>query len=129
MKQISVSLPNRPGTLYNVCDVLAKSGVNILSLYAEQTNYNDKSGVVRMAVHDENAATRALKLGGFKYDVKDLHVVELPDKPGELAKATHKLAHKGVNIDNLFILGSGKGTTRIALTTNDIEKTRQALSM
>ena len=127
LKQISVNLPNKPGALYKFCDLLAKANVNIASLYVEPKSEANKEGIVRMATNDEAAAVRALKNNGYESSVEDLIIVNLSDRPGELAKTTLKLTHAGVNIDNLFILDTNKGVTRIAFTSDNLTKAQEVL--
>lgn len=54
-------------------------------------------------------------------------MVELPDKPGALADVAEAIAAKGVNVTS--VSGSVCGDTgKIAIATDDAEKTRAALS-
>jgi len=49
-------------------------------------------------------------------------VVTLPDKPGELAKVTKRLAKAAINVDSIYILGRERGTTDLVLTVDDPKK-------
>ena len=53
-------------------------------------------------------------------------VVELPNRPGELARLAEAVADKGINITSISAAGSGTGGA-IGFVTNDMDGTRQAL--
>lgn len=57
----------------------------------------------------------------------NVFIVDLKDKPGELAKATEAIAHKGINIAAFAGITCGD-EGKIALLTNDEVGTRRALS-
>jgi len=59
---------------------------------------------------------------GISFDLKDVIVVSLPDKPGELAKVTKRLAMAGINVDSIYILGRERGITELVLTVDDPKK-------
>ena len=54
-------------------------------------------------------------------------IVELDDKPGELARVTEAIAQKGINITAFTGLTTG-GSGAVLLATNDEAGTRQALA-
>jgi hypothetical protein len=53
-------------------------------------------------------------------------IVELQDKPGELARVTEAIAEKGINITG-FTGATAGGRGAVMLVTNDEEGTRRAL--
>lgn len=55
-------------------------------------------------------------------------VVELTDRPGELAKVARKLANQGVNVESIHILSKTKRLTTLALVIDNWEKAKNALS-
>jgi hypothetical protein len=57
----------------------------------------------------------------------NLFIVDLKDKPGELAKATEAIAHKGINITAFSGITCGD-EGKIALLTNDEVGARRALT-
>ena len=56
----------------------------------------------------------------------DAFLIDLPNKPGELARITEAIAAKGVNITGLAGASCGE-SGRVAITTADPAMTRQAL--
>ena len=57
----------------------------------------------------------------------NVFIVDLKDQPGELAKATEAIAHKGINITAFAGVSCGD-SGKIALLTNDDPGARRALS-
>jgi len=96
VKQLTVALENRPGTLAHVAKVLADAKVNVLALLGSTAG---TQGSVQVVVDNVNKAKKALGGTGLSYTEGTLEQVELANKPGALAELAGKLAKKGVNID------------------------------
>lgn len=120
-KELSVTLPNRPGQLAKLAGALGKAGVNIQSI-AAMTGAG--KGVIRFVPSDAAKAKRALKAAGIR-GVRDREVLEvgLADKPGALARTASRLAKKGVNIDSIYML---KRTGKRATMAVGVKNTRAA---
>jgi hypothetical protein len=56
----------------------------------------------------------------------DVFIIDVPNQPGELAKASEALGREGINIQTVGGLGSGERGV-VGLTTNDDSATRAAL--
>ena len=96
-----VILPNRPGVLANLSNKMGEAGINIEGISG--TQYQDK--VVLHLLFDKPAEANAL-LRKNKFTImstREVLLVEMPDKPGELGKVTQKLANAAVNIDFVYI--------------------------
>jgi len=96
VKQLTVALENRPGTLANVAKVLAQAKVNVLALLGSTAG---TQGSVQVVVDNVNKAKKALDGAGLKYAESTLEQFELANKPGALAQLAEKLAKKGINIE------------------------------
>jgi hypothetical protein len=106
VSQISVFLENKSGRLAQVTRALADHGINIRALcIAETIDY----GVLRLIVSDPPAAKRVLAEGGFTVTETDVLVVEIPDRPGGLAKAIEHLAARGTNIEYIYAFVTASG--------------------
>jgi len=101
-KQLAIFLANKPGTLAEVCKVLAREQVNIQAITVSDTMDH---AVVRMVVSDAIKALHLLGDAGVLVIENDVLTIELPNKPGALAKVAEKLAAAKVNIEYLY--GSG----------------------
>ncbi|HNT60472.1 MAG TPA: ACT domain-containing protein [Candidatus Bilamarchaeaceae archaeon] len=104
MKEITVIVENRIGTLANIAEALGGAGVNIeaISAYGQGTN-----AIFRMVTKDPTSAKKAMdRVPGVKeMSVADIVVVKMPNRPGELGKITRKLANRKVDLESVYILG------------------------
>ncbi len=96
VKQLTVALENRPGTLAHVAKVLADAKVNVLALLGSTSV---AQGSVQVVVDNVNKAKKALSGAGLSYAEGTLEQFELANKPGALAQLAGRLAKKGINID------------------------------
>lgn len=123
MKQFEISINNRPGELAKVTDILAANGINIVAIASERC----ENPLIRIVTDDEQSTRNALKRSSFKFKENELLVIELNDKPGELAKVAKKLARVGVNVESIHILSKGSKSTNIAIVVDDDKKAKEAL--
>ncbi len=125
LRELRVTMEDRPGALAKLADTLAKAGVNIGSISAH-TKGGD--GDIRLLVGDAAAARRALETAGITVaGERDMAFVDLEDRPGALATAARKLADAGVNIDAIYVVGQSGGKKQVAIGSPDVAKARTAL--
>jgi hypothetical protein len=99
VKQLTVALDNRPGTLAHVAKVLADAKVNVLALLGSTAG---AQGSAQVVVDNVNRAKKALGGARLSYTEGTLEQFELANKPGALAELAGKLAKKGINIDSAY---------------------------
>lgn len=97
--QVSVFLENRRGRLHEASDVLAKAGVNLVTLALADTA---DFGVMRFIVADPAKAVETLKQKGFTAIINDVLAIEVPDRPGGLAEILEVLDAADVNIEYIY---------------------------
>lgn len=125
-KQLAVFLDNRPGTLARTCQALAREGINILALSISDTVDH---AVVRMVVSDVKKAEAILQALHSTIQEREVIFMDVPNKPGTLAKIAQQLAAAGINIEYAYCTGSAsQDMGNMILRTNDIEATIDALS-
>lgn len=100
IQALYLDLPNRPGALRPVAQILAEGRINVASFAL--TSQGTK-GFVRMVVDDTERALALLRKTGYKVDADEMLVVALEDKAGSFVKvldvlAKHKLNLKGGTI-------------------------------
>ncbi len=83
VKQLTVSLENRPGTLAHLAKVLADAKVNVVALVG---NTAGAQGSAQVVVNNVNRAKKALDKAGFSYTEGTREQLELENKPGALAE-------------------------------------------
>ncbi|MGD0818502.1 MAG: hypothetical protein ABR986_08940 [Methanomassiliicoccales archaeon] len=112
LKQFDVKVQDKPGEVAHIAEALAKGAVNIRGI---ATEHGPTSPLLHIITDDDASTSKALTNAGFQFKEKDIFVVGLQNKPGELAKVVKKLERGGVNIDSLFILAGGSAQTEIAI--------------
>ena len=125
LKQFEVYVHNRPGEVARVAEALAKNAVNIRGI---STDLGPSKPVVRVITDDENSARSALKGAELEFTEREVLIIALSDRPGELAKVTKKLARAGINIESLFILGSRVQAEELAIGVDNLDKAQELLS-
>ena len=99
IKQITVFVQNKKGTVVSVTDILAKNNINLRALSIAETQ---DFGILRLIVNDEAAAEAALKENGFLIKTIDVVGVKISDEPGKLTSALDVLDKAGINVEYLY---------------------------
>lgn len=124
-KELTVSMPNKPGQLATLADTLGKAGVNIQSIAA--TTAGGK-GVIRFVPSDPAKARRALKAAKIRISgEREVLEVRLAHKPGTLARVAKRLAKRKVNIDSFYLLAATKKSATAAVGVKDLRAAKKAL--
>ena len=99
IKQLSIFVENREGTLVTVTDAIAKAGVDIRAMSVADTN---DFGIFRLIVTDIDKAKQALDDANCFVSITEVVGVALEDKPGALAKVVKILADHNINIEYMY---------------------------
>ena len=99
IKQITVFLENKKGTVVSLTDVLAKNNVNLRALSIAET---EAFGILRIIVNDVESAERVLKENGFLIKTIDVVGVKIGDAPGKLTSALDVLDKANINVEYLY---------------------------
>jgi hypothetical protein len=99
VKQLSLFLENQPGALNRPTELLAKAGLNILTLSLADTQ---QYGILRLIVAEWEKAKALLEREGFVVNVTDLVAIEVADQPGGLARVLGALEKTHVNIEYMY---------------------------
>ena len=125
VKQLFFSLPNNVGLLMEITEALAKAKINVEAICAYAWEELDASFM--MVTDDNTKAKKVLSKMGAKVDVEDVIALEVPNKVGELNKATKKIAFAGIDI--YYLYGSpAKGKMTLIFKTENDKKALKALS-
>ena len=99
LKQLTVFVENKQGTLVDITDTLAKHNVNIRALSIADTQ---DFGILRLIVNDNDTALKTLADEGYLIKTTDVVGVKIGDEPGKLSKALNVLDEKGINMEYLY---------------------------
>lgn len=115
MTEFIVNMENQPGRLATLTESLAAFGVNIEALTAYG---QDGEGTVRLITSDSPTTRRVLDEADLQFEEHTVLAVQLPHRPGELARLTRSLADAGVNIDALYVLRANSGGIELAISVD-----------
>ena len=99
IKQLTVFVQNRKGSVAKLTDVLSKNNVNLRALSIAET---EDFGILRMIVNDEKTAEAVLLEGGYLIKAIDVVGVKISDEPGKLTEALSVLDNAEINVEYLY---------------------------
>lgn len=99
IKQLTVFVQNKKGTVASVTDILSQNNINLRALSIAETQ---DFGILRMIVNDEAAAERVLADSGYLIKVIDVVGVKIGDEPGKLSEALAVLDNANINLEYLY---------------------------
>jgi hypothetical protein len=125
VKQLSLFIANKPGTLASICVELAKYKVNIYALTISDTTDH---AVVRMVVSDTQKAMHLFERRGLLVIDNNVLMIENSNKPGSLAKIAERLAKAKINIEYAYLATSpGSKSGLLIVRTSKVEKALEVL--
>lgn len=108
-KQLTVSVPDRPGILGEIATALGEKKVNIVGLSGGKMG---ERGVIWMVVDKTAAAKKILAQHGWDNTEDEVLAVTLSDSPGSLGRFATKLGKAGINIMFMYA-GSARSARKL----------------
>ena len=99
IKQLTVFIQNKQGSVVSVTDILSKNNINLRALSIAETQ---DFGILRLIVNDEKAAEKVLSDNGYLIKVIDVVGVKISDEPGRLTAALEVLDKADINVEYLY---------------------------
>ena len=124
-RRIVIMAENRIGTIAKITTVLAEAGVNLNSIATENEGQH---GAVVITTDQTDHALASLGRAGFRAVSDEAVLVQMPDRLGALAQVANELKDAGLNIRTFHIIERREGYATAAVTTDDQEKAKAALS-
>lgn len=116
LKQLSVFLENKAGSIREVAELLQKKNVDIVALCIADTA---KFGILRMVVNDPDTAVEALREQGHTVSLTDVLIVGIENKPGGMLPVLRILDEAGVGVEYMYaFLGKAKGAYMVLRVEN-----------
>jgi len=126
IKQISIFLENRPGTLAEVLEVLGEHAINIRAMSVADTA---DFGILRLIVNDPDKVGKILKAANFAAKTTSVLTMKVTDQPGGLLSEIKKLTAAGINIEYVYAFAaSATAEARVVLKVDDLEKAERVLN-
>lgn len=99
IKQLTVFVQNKKGSVVSVTDILSENNINLRALSIAET---EDFGILRMIVNDEEKAEAVLTEKGYLIKVIDVVGVKIGDEPGRLSAALRVLDGADINVEYLY---------------------------
>jgi hypothetical protein len=126
IKQVSVFLDNKPGSLSEVIGLLDKNRIRIFALSIADAG---EFGLIRMITEDPSKATTVLEDAGFNLakSKKNIEVTVILPRNG-ISKITKILGDIGLNIEYAYSSAAHmNGKFALVLRVNDLNKAEATL--
>jgi hypothetical protein len=125
MREIIVILPNRPGALAEMAELLGQANLNIINLNVEAA---DEHGAVAVSVDHYAEALAVLRAAGFQAVSEEALVVSVRDEPGALARLAKRLGDARINMRSLRILCREDDSALVAIVSDKQDEARRLLA-
>jgi hypothetical protein len=107
--ELNLRLPNSPGSLADVCAVLASERVRVQALML------DAAGTLRLLVDNPVRAAGVLRERRHTVVEKDVMVAPMSNAAGALAPILALVRHAGVNVEYAYASAPDESTTALAI--------------
>ncbi|OGS55305.1 MAG: hypothetical protein A3K60_03575 [Euryarchaeota archaeon RBG_19FT_COMBO_56_21] len=124
MKQFNVFVEDKVGELARVTEALAQSAINIRGLATDKLG---EKPAVKIITDDENSTRKALTRAGLAFEESEILLIDLIDRPGEIAKVAKRVAGADVNISSVFLIGKKDTPVAMAIVADDPKKAKKLL--
>lgn len=120
IKQLSIFLQNRMGSLSKPLEVLTVANVNIRAMCMADTS---EFGILRLVVDDPVKGKEALEENNFLVKITDIIGVEMNDSPGGLTTVLDVIKENLIDLEYLYAFSHEKAEKAILLLhADDIDK-------
>lgn len=123
IRQLSIFLENKAGTLQKVLSALKSSGIQLIaSTLADTADF----GIYRVICSEPGRAFDVLRAAGIAVTYSDVFAIELDNRPGMAAETMNLFAREDIDISYLysFLLG-GKGV--LVFRTGNADRARELI--
>ncbi|MBE6510840.1 MAG: acetolactate synthase [Methanobrevibacter millerae] len=125
IKQLSIFLQNKMGSLAKPLDVLTVADVNIRAMCMADTS---EFGILRLVVDDPEKGKKALEQNNFLVKMTEIIGVEMNDTPGGLTSVLKTIRDNNIDLEYLYAFTHDKADKAILLLhADDIDKLIEVL--
>lgn len=124
IKQLTIHIEDRSGASWQVFQVLADKGINILSYSIDD---KPQYGILRLIVDNVKRAEEALRGGGIEVELTSVYSLNVPNEPGSMSNVLKELARNQVSLDFLYAF-QYRGISQAILHSDDMQKLTDCLT-
>lgn len=119
IKQLSIFLQNKMGSLSKPLEVLTFADVNIRAMCMADTS---EFGILRLVVDDPEKGKEALEQNNFLVKITDIIGVEMSDVPGGLTSVLKVIRENNIDLEYLYAFAHEQGKAILLIHADDIDK-------
>lgn len=120
IKQLSIFLQNRMGSLSKPLEILSEADINIRAMCMADTS---EFGILRLVVDDPLKGKEVLEENNFLVKLTDIIGVEMNDTPGGLTTVLKIIRENEIDLEYLYAFTHDKvGKAILLLHADDIDK-------
>ena len=124
--QISVFLENKPGTLAELTETIARNKINMRAMSLADTA---DFGIARIIVDDSKAVAEMLRSSDYIVKVNSVLALEIPDESGSLNKILKLLGENGRNIEYMYgFTGRKTNSAYMIMRATNVPATEEVLA-
>ncbi len=125
VKQLSIFIENKAGSVSDITNLLGSNNINIRSLQiADSTDF----GILRLIVDNASKALELVKTSGYTAKLTDVISVVVPDKPNGLNDLLKILSDNNIEINYLYVfIGKNNLGAEAILKTSKIDEVEALL--
>jgi hypothetical protein len=125
VKQVSVFLENKRGSLSDLTRILFENEIDLIALSIADT---EQYGILRCIMTDTQKGVAALRAAGYVVRLTDVLAVCVKDRPGGLGEVLDMLNACDISVEYLYSFVRSTGSHALVIFhLSDLEKGRQAL--
>lgn len=125
VKQISIFIENKKGSLAEVTDFIAKSNINLRALSIADTQ---DFGILRIITDNPDGAREILKNEGYTVTATSVLAVALDDAPGSMAAILNVLTNADVSVEYTYaFMANVSGKAYMIFRVDNNDKASKAL--
>lgn len=126
VKQITITMPNQPGQLARISEMMGEAGVNIIALFITTTP--DGLGKMFFVADNPDKAANVLASQGIEVKTTDVIAAETPHHAGGLLAVLNPLKRASVNVEYLYpCIQTGEATILILGVGKQLKEGVEAL--
>ena len=126
VKQVSVFLENKKGSLTDLTGILNGSGIDLIALSIADT---EQYGILRCIMTNMDKGVQALKDAGYVVRLTDVLAVCVPDRPGGLNEVLELLTANDISVEYVYSFVRSTGSHALVIFhLSDLPKGQKVLT-
>jgi hypothetical protein len=124
VKELSISLSNKPGRMATILSGLSKEKVNLIALAVMDVGGRS---MMRLVTDDLDHTRELLDAMNIRYAMHDVLLVEVLNQPGSFSNVCSRLASEHLSLDYAYCSSSTSKNCHAVIRVNNLAKAQHVL--